>query len=503
MLGLFGPLGLALGLGAVMAQGLAPTNLVFAAPVALVGIAFLFLRETTCARAWWLGWCFGAGYFATGLSWIVEPFQIDAATYGWMAPFALVLLAGGLALFWGAAFCVAQRVSHGNWRILALIGAWSLVEFLRAYALTGFPWGALGQLAVGDLTLRLLPWIGPQGVALAKLLVFLPLPLVLQQKWWALLPSGTAVAIVFTVLPPLPKPADVATTDHLVRLVQPNAPQDEKWDPDKRWDFVRRQVGYSAIAPKPDLIVWPETAVPQLLNYATDTLGVISQSANGAPILMGIQREEDGKYFNSAVLLDAAGTPQETYDKVHLVPFGEYMPFPDLVARFGIYGLAARANSGYTAGANQPVLSSPVGRFLPLICYEGVFPHEVPTVADRPDFLALLTNDAWFGTYSGPQQHLVQAQMRAAEQGLPMVRVANTGVSAMIDPFGRIVPNALIPLGQAGYVDAQLPAPLPATLYAHTGDWPWLGFCVFFLGIPAFSHIYVARRKQAVKVSSL
>ncbi len=503
MLARFGPMGFALALGAVMAQGLAPQNWVLAAPIGLIGISFLFLRETTHGRAWWLGWCFGAGYFATGLSWIVEPFQIDAATYGWMAPFALVFLAGGLALFWGGAFYVAQRVSQGNWRILALIGAWSLMEFLRAYALTGFPWAALGQLAVGDLTLRLLPWIGPHGVALAKLLVSLPLPLLAQRKLWALIPSGSAVAIVGTVLPSLPKPEDVTMTDHKVRLVQPNAPQDEKWDPEKRWDFVRRQVGYSAIAPQPDLIVWPETAVPQLLNYATDTLEVISQSAHGTPILMGIQREEDGNYFNSAVLLDAAGEPQATYDKVHLVPFGEYMPFPDLVARFGIYGLAARANSGYSAGAGQPVLPSPVGHFLPLICYEGVFPHEVPTVADRPDFLALLTNDAWFGTYSGPQQHLVQAQMRAAEQGLPMVRVANTGVSAMIDPFGRIVPDAMIPLGQAGFVDAALPSPLPATLYAHTGDWPWFGICVFFLGMPAFFGIYVTRRKQAVKVSSL
>lgn len=500
MIGRFGPLIAALCLGAIMAQGLAPQNWMWAGPVGLIGVAFLFLREVKTTRAWWLGWCFGSGYFATGLSWIVEPFQVDAATYGWMAPFALVLLATGLALFWGAAFAMAQRFSRGNWRILALIGFWSLFEFTRAYALTGFPWAALGQLAVGDLTFRVLPWIGPHGVAMVMLVVCLPLPLLLKQQYWAAMLALCALAVERLLLPGLPTPADVAFTGHLVRLVQPNAPQDEKWDPEKRWDFVRRQVGFSAIEPQPDLIVWPETAVPQLLNYADDTLQAIAESAHQVPILMGIQREEEGAYFNAAVLLDGEGVPQATYDKVHLVPFGEYMPFPDLVARFGVYGLAARAGAGYTSGGEQTVIASPVGRFLPLICYEGVFPHQVPTVEDRPDFLALLTNDAWFGVASGPQQHLVQAQMRAAEQGLPMVRVANTGVSAMIDPYGRIVPGAVIPLGQAGYVDATLPAPLPPTLYARAGDLPWFLLCIVISIIPMYSLRKTAGRKEVVKL---
>lgn len=484
MLGRFGPLALALCLGAFMAQGLAPTNLLLASPIGLVGIAFLYLREASVHRVWWIGWLFGAGYFGAGLSWIVEPFQIDAATYGWMAPFALALLASGLALFWGCAFAVSHRLSRQRWRIVTLIGVWSVFEFLRAYMLTGFPWAALAQLEGGDLTFRLLPWLGPHGVAILKLCVFLPMAQVSQRQYWAALsPVALALGGAF-LLPQLPTPESIRQTTHTVRLVQPNAPQDEKWDPDKRWDFVRRQVGYSARAPRPDLIVWPETAVPLLLNHAEETLQTISEAAHGVPILLGIQREDGGKYFNSAIVLDAQGQPSEVYDKVHLVPFGEYMPFSDLVARFGIYGLAARANAGYEAGAVQPVLASPVGRFLPLICYEGVFPHEVPTSKDRPDFLALLTNDAWFGVHSGPQQHLVQAQMRAAEQGLPMVRVANTGVSAMIDPYGRIVSGAMIPLGQAGYVDAVLPAPLPATLYAQTGDLPWFILSIILAIIP-------------------
>ncbi len=488
----FGLVLLALCFGALMSRGLAPHSWQLVTPIALTGISAIFLRVQSVKQAWWLGWGFGAAYFALGLSWIVEPFQVDAELYGWMAPFALVLLSGGLALFWGAAFALAQRFSAGNWRLLALIGFWSVMEFLRAYALTGFPWAALAQLGVGPWAFSVLPWLGPHGFAMLKLAMFVPLALLRFRRIWPAAPLVAYLVAIYAALEPLPEDHAVAYTKHSVRLVQPNAPQDEKWDPDKRWDFVRRQVEYSAREPAPDLIVWPETAVPQLLNDAGATLGVISQAANGVPILLGIQREEAGEYFNSAVLLDAQGQPNQIYDKVHLVPFGEYMPFPDLVARLGIYGLAARAGTGYTAGPSQEILQSPVGRFLPLICYEGVFPHDINTRAERPDFLVLVTNDAWFGTYSGPQQHLIQAQMRAAEQGLPMVRVANTGVSAMIDPYGRIVPGGSIPLGQAGYLDVDLPAPLAATFYSKTGDLPWFLLSLSMALVPALRQ----RKKQ-------
>ncbi|MQQ09258.1 apolipoprotein N-acyltransferase [Epibacterium sp. SM1979] len=495
-----GPVLAALLLGALMAHALAPHNWLGVTPVALVSITFLLLRARTVRAAGGLGWFFGFGYFLNGLSWILEPFQVEAELYGWMAPFALVFLAGGLALFWGAAFALAQRCAAGNWRVLALIGFWSLLEFARAYALTGFPWAGLAQLGITPWTFGVLPLLGPHGFAIVKLMLFLPLALLRMRRIWPVLPLAGYVLTVFSLLPEAPREDGVAYTDHTVRLVQPNAPQDEKWHPDKRWDFVRRQVAFSANEPRPDLIVWPETAVPQLLNYADDTLAAISQAAHGVPILLGIQREEDGRYFNSAVLLDESGVATATYDKMHLVPFGEYMPFPDLVARFGIYGLAARAEAGYSAGEARTFLDTPAGRTLLLICYEGVFAHEIDTRDARPDYLTLITNDAWFGTYSGPQQHLVQAQMRAAEQGLPMVRVANTGVSAMIDPYGRIVPGMKLPLGQAGYIDADLPAPLPPTLYSRTGDLPWFLLAVFLTAGSMISRRSGHSRKEAVNL---
>jgi apolipoprotein N-acyltransferase len=255
-----------------------------------------------------------------------------------------------------------------------------------------------------------------------------------------------------------------------VRVVQPNAPQHEKWDPEKAPVFFWRQVDATAAGDVPDLVVWPETAIPQLLNYAGDTLEVVTEAARGAPVALGMLREDDGRGHNSLIVLDGQGEISEIYDKHHLVPFGEYMPFPGLFRSLGIRGLAERADMGYAPGPGPEVVRLGGLDALALICYEAVFPRNTRVDGARPDLLLQITNDAWFGTSSGPQQHLAQARMRAIEQGLPLVRSANTGISAVIDPRGRIVTS--IPLGTHGFVDAGLPMPVPPPLYARTGDWP-------------------------------
>lgn len=467
------PAGLALGGGALLSLALAPWHVLPGLPVALAAAGCLILGAVSARSAALAGWLFGLGYFIFGLSWIIEPFQVDPDRHAWMAPFALAFLAAGLALFWGAAFGLAARLSAGAWRIPMLVCTWSLMEFARAYVLTGFPWAAFGQFWIDTPAAGLLPWTGPQGLALLTLAAFLPLALLRRKPAAALAPLGLAVAAVALV----PAPPAAGLTGKTVRIVQPNAPQDQKWHPELRWDFVRRAVAFSAEAPRPDLIVWPETAVPQLLNYAGDTLRIISESAGGVPVLLGIQREEAGGYYNSAVLLDADGQAAASYDKAHLVPFGEYVPFGDVMARFGIHGFASQAGAGYAAGPGAEVMDLPIGSALPLICYEAVFPQDVNAASHRPQMLVQITNDAWFGTRSGPYQHLVQARMRALEQGLPMIRAANTGVSAMIAADGSLLDS--LALGEAGYIDALLPAPLPPTLYSRSGDWPVFLLCVF------------------------
>ncbi|MGR3760311.1 apolipoprotein N-acyltransferase [Roseobacteraceae bacterium NS-SX3] len=481
----------AFGSGALLAQALAPSHLLWAVPLALAGIAALALRAGTPWQGAGLGWLFGLGYFAFALSWIVEPFFVDPERHAWMAPFALVFMAGGLALFWAAAFGAAVRYAAGGWRLLLLAAAWSLAEFARAYLLTGFPWAAFGQFWADTPAMRLLPWTGPHGLALLTLAACLPLALLRRRPAAAVAPLGLAAGLVAA----LPAPPAPALTGQTVRIVQPNAPQDEKWHPESRWRFVRRALAFTgerAGGARPDLVVWPETAVPQLLNHADDVLGAMAGAAGGTPLLFGIQREQAGRYYNSAAVLGADGGAAQLYDKAHLVPFGEYVPFGNLMARFGIHGFASQAGAGYAAGPGARLLDLPIGRALPLICYEAVFPQDVNAAAERPDVLVQITNDAWFGTFSGPYQHLVQARMRAAEQGLPMVRAANTGVSAMIGPYGRV--REALPLGEAGYIDAALPAPLPPTLYSRTGDLPVFLFGIVLAAVPLWRRRRLAQR---------
>ncbi|WP_293574447.1 apolipoprotein N-acyltransferase [Phaeobacter sp.] len=476
----------ALVLGAGLALGLAPFHYVWLVPLCLGGVGALVLRAPTAKHAAILGCILGTAYFGVAMSWIYEPFQVDADRYAWMAPFAVLGLAFGLSLFWALAFgavgAVARRRDVSSpraamARLCLLIGLWSLAEFGRAYLLTGLPWAAFGQFWIDTPVIHLLPYVGPHGLAVLTLLAGLPLALLRVRPVLALAPICVVCAVVLAA----PKPPVAPLGSDVVRIVQPNAPQDEKWHPDLRWSFVRRQVAFTEASADPaigapDLIVWPETAVPMMLNDAEDVLAHIAKAAGDAQLLLGIQRRQDGRYYNSAVVLDPDGTPGQIYDKAHLVPFGEYIPAGNFMARFGIYGFASQAGAGYAAGPGPQILDLAVGKALPLICYEAVFPQDVNAAPERPAVLIQITNDAWFGTFSGPFQHLVQARMRAIEQGLPMVRVANTGVSAMIDPYGRVLKD--IPLGEAGFVDAILPLPLPPTLYARTGDWPVFVLCV-------------------------
>ncbi|MEX0351252.1 MAG: apolipoprotein N-acyltransferase [Paracoccaceae bacterium] len=477
-------LALAVLLGVIAALGLAPYHIWPATLGALICLPALALQGHTRRQAALIGWAFGLGYFGHGLSWIVEPFLVDIQRHGWMAPFALVLMAGGLALFWGAAFWAAAAPRLGlvarSW---FLVFGWSLAELARAYLLTGFPWAAFAQIWVETPVAQVLAYIGPQGLAIATLAATLPLGAMLFDSARGLRQLANAVpalCLLGAAMLLSGEPPAAESTGKTIRLVQPNAPQHQKWDPAYVQTFFRRQIEFTAASPRPDLIVWPETAIPNWLDEADEVFEIISAAAGDVPVVLGIRRYDGRRIFNSAVYLDGEGALGGVYDKHHLVPFGEYVPFGDLLARIGITGFATNAGQGFSAGPGPELLSlGSVGSALPLICYEAVFPQDVGGAPTRPDMLLQLTNDAWFGAWSGPYQHLAQARMRAIEQGLPMVRVANTGVSAMIDPFGRTI--ARIPLGVEGYIDAQLPAPLRPTFYARTGDLP--AFLFVLLGL--------------------
>lgn len=457
-------------LGAVAALGQAPYDLPLVMVLAMAAVMALFAATQLPRVAAVCGFAFGFGYYALALHWIISPFLVDIGRHGWMAPFAVVLMAAGGGLFWGVAFWAARRLSAGIW---VLVPCWAAVELLRAYIFTGFPWASPAQALVDRLPGQVLAWIGPHGLTLVVFATAAGLALGWRRGWVlrlaVLLPVGFAVLI-----PPLAGPA--ALSDTVLRLIQPNAPQAEKWDPEKIGIFYTRQLEFTGATPAegrpaPDVIIWPETAIPWSLNRSAVVLEEISAVAKGVPVILGAQRSEGERYFNSLAVLGPQGQVTQIYDKHHLVPFGEYVPLGDFAARFGIYGMAPQHGAGFSSGPGAELIDlGRIGRALPLICYEAVFAHDVNAAPSRPDFIIHATNDAWFGTDAGPQQHLAQARMRAIEQGLPVARAANTGITAMIDPRGRVLES--IGMGQAGYLDAALPLPLAPTLYSRTGDLP-------------------------------
>lgn len=476
------PIWAALLAGAVAGLGQVPVSL---APITLVILAVVFHLHRRCPApktAAIVGFGFGFGYFLVTLLWILEPFFVDIARHGWMAPFALAGLAAGMALFWAVAGALAKLVS-GPWaQALAWAAALALAELARSYVLTGFPWALIGHVWIGWGPMQLAAWIGPHGLTFLTVL-FPALMLGLWPKRAAVLATA-AVALALAgggawqARQPVPDgPGTV------VRLVQPNAAQHLKWHPDHVREFFDLQVALTAAGdPKtrPDLIVWPETAVPTRLENAGYALALVSEAAQGVPVALGIQRFEAGEAFNSLAVIDSTGAVTEVYDKHHLVPFGEYIPAL-WVFRYLPFGAFVQEHGfGYTPGPGARVLDlGALGRVLPLICYEAIFPQDL-RVSERPDWLLQVTNDAWFGNWVGPYQHLAQARLRAVEQGLPMARVANTGVSAMIDPRGTV--TAQLPLNKAGYRDVLLPGALAPTVYASTGDGPWAVLYLLLLG---------------------
>ena len=477
-------LGIAAALGAVAATGQAPWNLWPLSLLAWAGIFGVFSAMQTVRRAAIAGLATGAGYFAVALFWIVEPFLVDVARHGWMAPFALFFFAFGFALFWAGAQAIA-RVFGGNvWLWAAIM---TLSEALRGWIWTGFPWAQPGHIWISTPILRWASFGGALPLTLLTLITGAALWHLTQGRWrGGALGLGATLALLIAAiwLPDAPKPGADAP---IVRLVQPNVPQDEKWDPAQMQFYFDRQMGFTAAGAPPDLIVWPETALPVLLNYADDALAQITDAARGAPVVLGVQRAEGGRYFNSLLFLDGEGQQAALYDKHHLVPFGEYVPWGDTMARFGIRGLAQQGGYGYSAGPGAQLIDmGALGAGLPLICYEGVFARDVSAAPGRADFLLLITNDAWFGKLSGPYQHLAQARLRSVEQGLPMIRAANTGVSAMIDAAGNIM--AQIPLGEAGYLDVPLPPPAAPTLYSRMGDAPIILLLIIMCAVPAGLH---------------
>ncbi|MFL5283431.1 MAG: apolipoprotein N-acyltransferase [Rhodopila sp.] len=454
--------------GALSALALPPVHFI---PVLLLTIPALLAQIGTArgfrgaaGRGWW----FGLGFYIAGLYWVTDAILFEADRFWWVVPLAVPALAALLAAFLAPACAIARLAPPGWQRVLTLAGGWTLSDLARQFVLSGFPWNPLGSVwelpgAAGDVLIQPASLAGVHGLTFAAvLLAGLPM---LGWRWRG---AGAAVLALWIGLGFVRLNQSVGPAQGLtVVLVQGNVAQGEKWDRAVMVAIFRHylEMTRDAVArvTGPAVVVWPETASPALLETDAPARALIAQAAGNHPSLIGaIRFDAKERPRNSLFALGPDGAIQAIYDKWHLVPFGEYQPgwWPESFEVF--------PGGGFCSGDGPHTLMlpglPPVG---PLICYEAIFSHQVLDEANRPAWMVNVTNDAWFGNSSGPRQHLAAGRLRAVEEGLPLVRAANTGISAAFDAFGQEI--ARLGLNQTGVLFVALPPPVAPPLFARFG----------------------------------
>ncbi|MGB3389760.1 MAG: apolipoprotein N-acyltransferase [Pseudaminobacter sp.] len=420
-----------------------------------------------------LGWWFGFGYFLAGLWWIGGAVLVEAESFAWALPLAVLGIPVLLAFFYGFACAVACLLWSGTiGRIAALAFGFGLAEWLRMFLFTGFPWNAIGYAAMPvPLLMQSVGVTGMIGMNTLAVFVF-AMPALVATRRHAVVGLLAAALLVaahvgygyFRLAAPLvPDGRTLA-----VRIVQPSIDLTEKWDGEARDRIFRTMLDLSrqppaADAPKPQMILWPETSVPFFFTDRPDALAALGEMLEpGQTLVAGAMREEAAstaasqpRYYNSVIAINDAGEIIDAVDKVHLVPFGEYIPFSDVLSRLGLEQLVA-GPMNLAPGMERHAVTVDSGiRALPFICYEIIFPDIVAVDVASSDIIVNVTNDAWFGDTPGPYQHFRQAQLRAVETGFPLVRAANTGISGVVDTRGRI--SDALSMNARGVIDAVIP----------------------------------------------
>lgn len=495
---------LALAAGAVIAAGLPPLG---AWPLAFIGFPlFLMLLDTVPPgrrlAGFGTGWLFGLGYFAVAFHWIGFAFLVEAETYLWMMPFMLGILAGGMAAYWGLAALLARRLGGSGMALaLAFAGTLAVAEWLRGHLFTGFPWAAPGLLAdgMGGLA-QVASLIGMTGLSLL-IVLWASLPYVLLAT-----PRRGAVLASFALLLLLPAlwawgdwrlagAGDAMRPGVALRIVQPNLPQEEKWREDNARQIFDDLEQMSAV-PTPEQpdgiagithVFWPESAVPFLIDESPVAREELKPLLGGRTALVTgavrVDRKGEGEApdaHNSIIVFDGTAQVAARYDKWRLVPGGEFLPLAWALEPLGFQQVVETPGS-FVPGPGPRTVTLPGGLRAGLtVCYEAIFPDRLVDDADRPDVIVNVTNDGWFGRSTGPWQHFAQARLRAIEQGLPVIRAANTGISAVIDPYGRTL--RMLPLMEKGVVDSPLPVALAPPPYARWGDSGLLLLALMVLG---------------------
>ena len=498
--------GLGFALGALLAGALPPIDLTPLIFIAFPGL--LWLDEGSAGR--WasarLGYVFGLGFFVAGLYWIAAALFVDIARFWWALPFAVLGLPAYLALYPAAALgltslaTAALRLPAGV-RICLFAVTWSAAEWARGHFLTGLPWNLVGYAWSGGFpgslaVLQSVAWVGIYGLSFVTVLAA-ALPALLGIP--SLLPmaqarrAAPALAAALLILAPAAAGAlrlqfaPVGETGTWLRLVQPSIPETLKWDPAAADANFHRLIELSGGPAEHPLaaVLWPEAATPFLIERDAPRRAAIAAVApRDGFVVTGALRANPApapptRIWNSIEAIDGAGAIRAFYDKAHLVPFGEYMPLDDVLPIKKI----TPGSIDLSAGPGPQTIALPgLSAFSPIICYEAIFPGAVIPEVARPAWILNVTNDAWYGRTSGPYQHFAIARTRAIEDGLPLVRVANNGISGVVDPAGRV--KRVITLDGVGHADVALPAALPPPLYATAGDWLFAAMLVLGL-LPA------------------
>jgi apolipoprotein N-acyltransferase len=508
---------LALAAGALFALAQAPFDFFAVGFVSFTILVWLLDGASgTSGRGWiganmpafWIGWWFGFGYFLAGLYWVGNALLVEAEDFAWALPLAVAGLPALLAVFYGLATMAARLVwSDDIGRIAALALAFGVAEWLRATVLTGFPWNAVGYAAMPiPLLMQSITLTGLFGMSALAVLVFAMPALVAGRRHRR---GGALIALLLVGLHVaygawrLTQAGAEASDELHVRIVQPSVDQSVKWDSAERDRIFSSLLELSALPPEegaspPQLILWPETSFPFLLTDRPDALVALSELleegqmlAAGAVRVEGTATDGGMRYYNSILSINDRGEIVDGYDKVHLVPFGEYLPFGEVLSNLGLRQVV-QSFPGFTAGTQRrPMEVAEGARFLPFICYEIIFPGN-GAQSGGADFIVNVTNDAWFGNTPGPYQHFRQAQLRAVEAGLPLLRAANNGISGVIDPYGRVVDA--FGLDAVGALDASLTlgqATVPFSAPARRGQ-PAI---LVLLALSIFTIRLMARRR--------
>jgi apolipoprotein N-acyltransferase len=440
------------------------------------------------------GWIWGFGYFVAGLWWLGAAFLVEADLFAWAMPLGVLGLPAVLAVFPALSFALARALwSPGAARLFAFAFGLASSEWLRGHLFTGFPWNILGMALGQNLWLmQAASVVGLYGLTVLSV-ILCSAPATWGTGVTGRERAGPTVAAVLAVaaltafgafrLPsdPAPTVAGVA-----LRIMQPNVPQDAKFNPANRDDIMRRYLALSGRAPSPRAmaagdvthLIWPESAFPFLLERDATALGQIAALLPpGTTLITGAARaeepgpeEERARYYNAVQVLTDDGTIAASYDKAHLVPFGEYLPgaFEALLRGLSLREFV-RVPGGFEPGGTRSALVVPgLPPVAATICYEAIFPGAVLPSGPRPELILNVTNDAWFGNTPGPRQHFAQSRLRAVEEGVPLVRAANSGISAVVDPYGRVI--GALPLDVADVLDSSLPRAIPPTPFSLFGN---------------------------------